>query len=93
MQATTDNRRPSPIRVLVWCAWGCVAYAYLGWKAIAPEQVTWFAVSSVFALALGCLLSVVFLAVAARTKVAVLNGIYALVANGALLAALTYAMP
>jgi hypothetical protein len=84
-----DKLRPSPLRVALWFSWACVAWFVAG-------VLVWFSSGSVprsveemsgfglgLAGALGLLFAFLFLAGAARSKRAVLQGGLALILNAA----------
>ena len=97
-EATHLSVRQNPFRVLLWCSWACVAYFMFGWSVLkglieVPTAVQFASLLSGSVAALGGVIALVFLAVAARTRSALLNGAGALGFNAALLAFFVYSLP
>jgi hypothetical protein len=98
MSDSAITAQANPARVLVWCAWGCVAYFLVGWAVLkdlipVPEKVAFFFLLSGAVVALGGVLALLFLLVAARSSKALVNGLAAFVANVGLFVFFMYALP
>ena len=98
MSESAITAHGNPARVLVWCAWACVAYFLVGWAVLkgvlpVPEKVAFFFLFSGAVVALGGVLALLFLAIAARNRKALVNGLAAFVANVGLFVFFMYALP
>src|SRR5262245_59197544 len=98
MSDSTITPKTNPARVLLWCAWGCVAYFLVGWAVLkglipVPEKVAFFFLLSGAVAALGGVLSLLFLVLAARSLRASVNGLAAFAANVGLFVFFMYSLP
>ena len=94
--ATAAER--NPLTVLIWCSWACVAWFAFGFAVLrgvirVPPSLEVASFLSGAVVALGGVLAVLFLLMAARRRPDLLNGIAALAVNAGLLAFFVASLP
>ena len=93
-----EQKVRSPLFVLIWCAWACVAWFFLAWGILkAPFAVPSFleipALLSGAVVGLGGLLALAFLIFVARDRSAFVNGAASLIANAGLMVFFVRSLP